>query len=103
MDESTRQRYEAREAWLKDEATQQYEARMVGIKEGRMEGEATGRKKGEIATKLSNALALLDILDDVTIAAKIALPIEVVKRLRAGELESIQAELLADGTAAIYV
>ena len=95
MDESTRQRYDAREAWLKDEATRQYEARMAGIKEG--------EAKGEIATKLSNALALLDILDDVTIAAKIALPVEIVKRLRAGEIESVQAELLADSTAAIYV
>lgn len=41
------------------------------------------------------------ILDDATIATKIALPVESVKRLRAGELESVQAELLADSTAAI--
>ena len=118
LDEATRAQYEAREAWLRDEATRQYEAenrgwrkglqegeakgRLEGLAEGRIEGKAEGRAEGkvegEITTKLSVALAQLNILDDATIANTLSLPIELVKRLRAGEkVEKIQEELLAEG------
>ena len=80
MDEAARWQYEAREAWLKDEATRQYEA----------------RTEGEIATKLSVAAAQLNLLDDVALASTLSLPIEIVQRLRAGEeVEKIKEELLA--------
>lgn len=80
MDEATRWQYEAREAWLKDEATRRSEA----------------LEEGQIINQLNNAVSLLDILDDATIAQKIALPIEIVQRLRAGEdAEKIKKELLA--------
>ena len=95
MDEATRWQYEAREAWLKDEATRRYEARMEGKEEGLQEGEIKGEIKGEIATKLSDVAALLNILDDATIASTLSVPIEIVKRLRAGEdVEKIKEELL---------
>ena len=77
MDEATRWQYEAREAWLKDEATRRSEA----------------LEEGQIINQLNNAVSLLDILDDATIAQKIALPIEIVQRLRAGEdAEKIKKE-----------
>ena len=107
LDEATRAQYEAREAWLRDEATRQYEAENRGWKKGLQEGEAKGRieglaegrVEGEITTKLSVALAQLNILDDATIANTLSLPIELVKRLRAGEkVEKIQEELLAEGS-----
>ena len=90
MDEATRWQYEAREAWLKDEATRRYEARMEGKEEGLMEGEI----KGEIKAAIAGAVAFLDIADDATIAAKLSLPIGIVRRLRDGEdAESIMEEL----------
>ena len=107
MDEGVRARYEAREAWLRDEATRQYEAEnrgwrkgkregiIEGRAEGRIEGRAEGRIEGDIVRNISNAIALLDVLDDATIAGKLALPIELVQRLRAGDAESVKAELLA--------
>ena len=41
-----------------------------------------GREEGKIAATLECAKNLLDILDDKTIAMKLALDIEVVKKLR---------------------
>ena len=97
LDETTKQQYEAREAWLRDEATRQYEAENRGWRKGLQEGEAKGRiegkAEGEITTKLSVALAQLNILNDATIANTLSLPIEMVQRLRAGEdVEKIQEE-----------
>ena len=45
---------------------------------------ATGRghQEGIEQTKLENTKALLDLLDDETIAERIRLPLEVVKQLR---------------------
>ena len=69
-----------------------------GEAKGRIEGKAEGRAEGEITTKLSVALAQLNILDDATIANTLSIPIELVKRLRAGEkVEKIREELLAEG------
>lgn len=95
MDEAIRAQYEAREAWLRDEATRQYKAENRGWQKGLQEGEAKGRIEGDITRNISNAIALLDVLDDATIAEKLALPIEAVQRLRAGDRESVKAELLA--------
>ena len=81
MDEAVRAQYEAREAWLKDEATRRSEA----------------LAEGEIATKLRVAQAQLNILDDATIANTLSLSIAIVKRLRAGkDVAKIQEELLAE-------
>lgn len=45
-------------------------------------GEARGEKKGEAKTKLELARALLDVLDDETIATKFGLDVEVIRKLR---------------------
>lgn len=97
MDETTRAQYEAREAWLRDEATRRHEAERRGWQKGLREGEA----KGELNAKLNNAVALLDILDDEIIANKLFLPIETVQRLRAGDIEGVKAELLAESGIAV--
>ena len=109
MDEAARRKYEAREAWLKDEATRQYEAEQRGwargkndgLQEGRKAGLQEGRKaglqEGKIKADIASAIAFLDLADDATIAMKLSLPIEIVRRLRAGEdAEGIQEELLRE-------
>ena len=81
MDEAVRAQYEAREAWLKNEATRRSEA----------------LAEGEIKAAIAGAVAFLDIADDATIAAKLSLPIGIVRRLRDGEdAESIMEELVRE-------
>ena len=53
-----------------------------GIEKGREEGREEGRAEGKIAATMQNAKNLLDVLDDETIATKLELDIEVVKKLR---------------------
>lgn len=101
MDEAARRKYEAREAWLKDEATRQYEAEQRGWARGKNDGLQEGRKaglqEGKIKADIASAIAFLDLADDATIAMKLSLPIEIVRRLRAGEdAEGIQEELLRE-------
>lgn len=43
---------------------------------------ATGGEKGKHERKLELAKALLDVLDDATIAAKTGLPVDEVNKLR---------------------
>ena len=87
------QRYEAREMWERDVATRRYEAERRGFLKGYC--------KSIIKQSIDNAIAFLDIADDVTIANKVSLPLEIVQRLRAGEdAESIKEELLAEKIAA---
>ena len=45
-------------------------------------GHQEGLEEGIEQNKLENAKALLDLLDDETIAERIGLPLEVVKQLR---------------------
>ena len=53
-----------------------------GIQKGREQGIKQGIEQGKIAATLECAKNLLDILDDKTIAMKLALDIEIVKKLR---------------------
>ena len=54
----------------------------IGRQEGIQEGIQLGIQQGISSTKIENAKNLLDILDDETIAIKIGLDLETVKRLR---------------------
>lgn len=54
----------------------------IGRQEGIQEGIQLGRQQGISSTKIENAKNLLDILDDETIAIKIGLDLETVKKLR---------------------
>jgi len=72
-DESARQLADMRERALMNELSMLAEA------------EEEGMKKGREQEKLAVARALLDVLDDETIALKTELPIETVKELRASE------------------
>jgi predicted transposase/invertase (TIGR01784 family) len=53
-----------------------------GIEKGRKEGIKEGFERGKLEAKIELAKALLDILDDETIAKKSGLDIEIVKNLR---------------------
>jgi predicted transposase/invertase (TIGR01784 family) len=53
-----------------------------GIEKGRKEGIKEGFERGKLEAKIEFAKALLDILDDETIAQKSGLDIELVKNLR---------------------
>ena len=53
-----------------------------GIEKGRKEGIKEGFERGKLEAKIEFAKALLDILDDETIAKKSGLDIEIVKNLR---------------------
>ena len=59
-----------------------YERDKEKFQEGRAEGIQEGIIEGVEKNKLENARALLDLLDDETIAERIGLPLEVVKQLR---------------------
>jgi predicted transposase/invertase (TIGR01784 family) len=74
-DESARQLADMRERALMNELSMLAEAKEEGIEEG--------MKKGQEQEKLAVARALLDVLDDETIALKTELPIETIKELRA--------------------
>jgi len=69
-DESTRQLAEMRERALMNEISMLEEAEEKGIAKG----------------KLTVARALLDVLDDETIALKTDLPLETLKKLRANSV-----------------
>jgi predicted transposase/invertase (TIGR01784 family) len=73
-DESVRQLAEMRERALMNEVTMLADAEEKGIEEG--------MKKGIEEGKITIARALLDVLDDETIALKTELPIETLKKLR---------------------
>jgi len=66
MDEAKRMAYEAREAELMDQRTREEDAREQGLQQG----------------KLESARAFLDLADDETIAKKLEIPVETVRRLR---------------------
>lgn len=70
MDKAKRLAYEAREAELMDQRTREEDAREQGIQQGVQQA------------KLESARAFLDIADDETIAKKLDLPVEIVRRLR---------------------
>ena len=53
-----------------------------GKEEGRAEGREEGREEGKEEAKKEAARALLDLLDDETIASRIGLALEEVKALR---------------------
>ncbi|MGL4345192.1 MAG: Rpn family recombination-promoting nuclease/putative transposase [Cellulosilyticaceae bacterium] len=72
-DEIARMAYEAREAEIRDQLTREKVAREEGIAQGIEQN------------KLTLAEALLDILDDMTIATKVGLSLEVVRELRASK------------------
>lgn len=69
----------------------QYEEEMTKInraleerfQEGVKEGEVKGRAEGEFAAKKEMALALMDVLDNETIAVKTKLPLPEIQALRA--------------------
>ena len=46
------------------------------------QGMQQGIQQGIIKTKIENAKSLLDILDDETIAIKIGLELDIVKKIR---------------------
>ncbi len=52
------------------------------LQEGREEGRELGREEGRKESKKEAAKALLDLLDDETIASRIELPLDEVKALR---------------------
>jgi predicted transposase/invertase (TIGR01784 family) len=53
-----------------------------GIEKGRKEGIKEGFERGKLEAKIEFAKALLDVLDDETIAQKSGLDIELIKNLR---------------------
>ena len=59
-----------------------YERDKEKFKEGHEQGLQEGLEQGIEKNKIENAKALLDILDDETIASKIELPLETVQKLR---------------------
>jgi predicted transposase/invertase (TIGR01784 family) len=75
-DQNARQLAEMRERALINELSMLADAK----EEGKEEGEKEGIQEGKITV----ARALLDVLDDETIALKTDLPIETIKELRAG-------------------
>ena len=56
--------------------------RQQGIQQGMQQGMQQGIQQGIIKTKIENAKSLLDILDDETIAIKIGLELDIVKKIR---------------------
>ncbi len=74
--------YEAREKARLDHINMMDSATEKGRVEGRAEGMEKGMEKGVEQTKIANATALLDILDNETISLKIGLSIEHVEKLR---------------------
>lgn len=84
------QQCEARKTRLEDEKKAlQYEAERRGRQEGLQEG--------KVQATVSHALALLNILDDTTIATTLSLPLEIVQQLRAGgNVVSIQEKLFIE-------
>lgn len=59
-----------------------YERDKEKFQEGLVQGIEQGIEQGVEQTKLENAKALLDVLEDEVIAKKIGLSLEIVKRLR---------------------
>ena len=75
-DKKARAEYLSREMALHDEATR--------IEEALEEGKALGKEIGKEEEKIAIAKSLLDVLDDETIAAKVELDVEIIKKMREG-------------------
>lgn len=73
-DKKQRDLYEMRQKVLHDEAN--------ALSSAKEEGKAEGKEEGKEEARLETARNLLDILDDETIAIKVGLELEVVKKLR---------------------
>ncbi|MGL5677944.1 MAG: Rpn family recombination-promoting nuclease/putative transposase [Cellulosilyticaceae bacterium] len=81
-DEIARMAYEAREAEIRDQLTREkvarQEGREAGLEAGRQEGLEEGIEQGKIIA----IEALLDLLDNETIATRVGISIDVVEKLR---------------------
>ena len=61
------------------------------FQEGREVGRAEGREEGRAEVKKEVARAVLDLLDDETIASRMGLPLEEVTALRKEQCKSVQS------------
>lgn len=73
-----RELYYLREKSLRDEISALANAKEKGLKEGLKEG----LKQGLLEGKLESARSFLDILDDNTIATKLNIDVDIIKKLR---------------------
>lgn len=67
----------------------------AGMEEGLKQGIEQGREKGIDQAKMENALNLLDLLDNHTIADRIGIPLELVQQLRINN--SLDSDILVGG------
>ncbi|PCI21690.1 MAG: hypothetical protein COB67_13890 [SAR324 cluster bacterium] len=82
LSEGERLAYDSHIEDLRYQASMYHSSFVVGKKEGFVDGELKGEKKGMKGKSIEIAINLLDILDDQTIALKTGLSVEEVAALR---------------------